>query len=83
MNGYQYGKFIPQIGPQTRYPFPPGVINNQGKNTLALSVWAQTENGAQLNVSLITYGVYRSGFDFNQDWKYLQPEWTAERSQYM
>lgn len=27
VNGYQYGKFIPQIGPQTRFPFPPGVIN--------------------------------------------------------
>lgn len=27
VNGYQYGKYIPQIGPQTRFPFPPGVIN--------------------------------------------------------
>ncbi|KAL1304118.1 hypothetical protein AAFC00_000549 [Neodothiora populina] len=83
MNGYQYGKFIPQIGPQTRFPIPPGVINNQGRNTLALSVWAQTDAGARLDtVRLFAYGVYESGFDFAQDWAYLQPGWTEDRLQY-
>ncbi|TIA26722.1 hypothetical protein D6C81_00485 [Aureobasidium pullulans] len=83
LNGYQYGKFIPHIGPQTRFPFPPGVINNQGKNTLALSVWAETDAGAKLDtVSLFAYNVYQTSFNFAQDFSYLQPEWTSERLQY-
>lgn len=83
LNGYQYGKYIPHIGPQTRFPFPPGIINNQGKNTLALSVWAETDAGAKLdNVSLFAYNVYETSFNFAQDWTYLQPGWTSERLQY-
>lgn len=83
LNGYQYGKYIPHIGPQTRFPFPPGVINNKGKNTLALSVWAETDAGAKLDgVSLFAYNVYETSFDFAQDWGYLQPGWTSERLRY-
>lgn len=83
MNGYQYGKFIPHIGPQTRFPFPPGVINGQGVNTLALSVWAETDAGARLDkVELFAYGVYATGFDFARDWSYLQPGWSEERLRY-
>ncbi|KAI4731224.1 hypothetical protein E4T49_00989 [Aureobasidium sp. EXF-10728] len=83
LNGYQYGKYIPHIGPQTRFPFPPGVINNQGNNTLALSIWAETDAGAKLDrVSLFAYNVYETSFNFAQDWTYLQPGWTSERLQY-
>jgi hypothetical protein len=77
---YQYGKYVPHIGPQTRFPIPPGIINTRGANTLGLSVWAQTDGGAKLSeVKLITYGVYETGFNFDRDWSYLQPPWTAER----
>ncbi|KEQ98433.1 glycoside hydrolase family 35 protein [Aureobasidium subglaciale EXF-2481] len=83
LNGYQYGKFITHIGPQTRFPFPPGIINNQGNNTIALSVWAETDAGAKLDtVSLFSYNVYETSFKFAQDWSYLQPGWTSERLQY-
>lgn len=82
MNGYQYGKYVPHIGPQTRFPIPPGVVNNRGKNTFALSLWAQTDEGAALSdVKLITYGQYQTDFKFNQDWSYLQPEWES-RAEY-
>lgn len=77
------GKFIPQIGPQTRFPFQPGVINNQGKNTIAVALWAQTDAGAKLsNATLFSYGKYQTGFDFGQDWQDLQPQWSKERLQY-
>ena len=57
MNGYQFGHYLPHIGPQTRFPFPPGVINNRGENTLAISLWALTEQGARLSqVDLVAYG---------------------------
>ncbi|KAK5127287.1 hypothetical protein LTR08_004450 [Meristemomyces frigidus] len=84
VNGYQYGKFIPQIGPQTRFPFPPGVINNNGENTISLSLWAQTDAGARLsNATLFAYGKYQTGFDFSQDWSALQPGWSSDRLQYI
>ncbi|KAF2233323.1 glycoside hydrolase family 35 protein [Viridothelium virens] len=83
MNGYQYGKYVPQIGPQTRFPFQPGIVNNHGTNTLAVSLWAQTEEGARLsNATLFAYGKYQTGFNVNQDWSYLQPTWTADRLLY-
>jgi beta-galactosidase len=82
VNGYQYGKYVPHIGPQTRFPVPPGVINNRGANTIGISLWAQTDEGAKLDeVKLISYGAYQTDFGFNQDWSALQPGWT-DRSQY-
>lgn len=83
LNGYQFGHYLPHIGPQSLFPFPPGVINNRGENTLAISMWALTDAGAKLDqVELVAYGKYRSGFDFNQDWGYLQPKWKDNRRQY-
>lgn len=80
---YQYGKYFPHIGPQTRYPIPPGILNLQGSNTLSVSLWAQTDAGAKLStLRLISYAKYESGFDFaGIDGKQLQPSWT-DRSQY-
>ncbi|KKK12171.1 hypothetical protein P175DRAFT_0510530 [Aspergillus ochraceoroseus IBT 24754] len=82
MNGYQYGHYLPHIGPQSLFPFPPGVINQQGENTLAISLWALTDQGARLDqVELTAYAKYRSGFEFGRDWSYLQPRW-EDRSMY-
>ena len=59
------------------------VINNQGKNTLAMAIWAQTDAGAQLtNATLFTYNQYQTGFDFSQVWSDLQPSYTSDRLQY-
>lgn len=81
MNGYQFGHYLPHIGPQTLFPFQPGVINN-GENTLSISLWALNEAGARLSqVELVAYGAYRTGFNFDRDWAYLQPGW-KDRSQY-
>ena len=83
VNGYRYVKYQPLIGPQSEFRFPPGVVNNRGSNTLALAVWAQSDVGAALaRAELVKYGVYESGFDFNQDWSYLQPGWTPGREVY-
>ncbi|GAB7355385.1 hypothetical protein MBLNU459_g5906t1 [Dothideomycetes sp. NU459] len=83
VNGYQYGKFIPQIGPQTRFPIPPGVVNNAGENTLAIGLWAQSDAGASLDtVELFAYGAYESSFGFSRDWSSLQPGWSRSRLQY-
>ncbi|KAJ5613996.1 hypothetical protein N7528_007650 [Penicillium herquei] len=55
VNGYQYGKYINNIGPQTSYPVPQGIFNYQGTNWLAVSLWAQDAGGAQLDDLEITY----------------------------
>lgn len=82
INGYQYGKYVPHIGPQTRFPVPPGVINNRGRNTIAVSLWAQTDAGAKLDgLKLVQYGQYQTDFKFNRDWSYLQPSW-EDRAEY-
>ncbi|CAK7214120.1 hypothetical protein SBRCBS47491_002041 [Sporothrix bragantina] len=61
INGYQYGKFVPHVGPQARFPIPPGILNmgagGHTNNTLALSLWAMTAAGAKLSkVALVGYG---------------------------
>ncbi|KAG7096629.1 hypothetical protein E1B28_004046 [Marasmius oreades] len=48
VNGYQYGKYVNHVGPQTSFPVPHGILNYKGKNTLAVSLWAMDEGGAQL-----------------------------------
>lgn len=59
VNGYQYGKFVPHIGPQSRYPIPEGILNYHGTNTLGITLWAMEEGGAKIegldwDVSMIT-----------------------------
>jgi hypothetical protein len=79
---YQYGKYVPHIGPQTTFPIPPGIINNRGNNAIGLSLWAQTNEGAKFNeIKLITFGLYQTDFGFSRNWQYLQPKW-SDRSQY-
>lgn len=39
VNGWQYGKFVSNVGPQTKFPVTEGILNYHGKNYLALSVW--------------------------------------------
>lgn len=83
INGYQFGKYVPHIGPQTRFPVPPGVMNNRGLNTIAVSLWAMTDEGANLDqVKLIEYGIYETSFGFDRDWRYLQPGWDEKRLGY-
>lgn len=83
VNGYQFGKFEPHVGPQSVFPVPPGIVNNRGTNTLALSLWAQEAAGARLDaVRLVSYGAYQTDFGFARDWSALQPAWT-DRSEYV
>ncbi|CAI6090445.1 unnamed protein product [Clonostachys chloroleuca] len=81
VNGYQFGKFVPHIGPQARYPVPEGILNHHGTNTLAITLWAMEEGGAKLegmgwHVSMIT----ESGFgDIELT---PAPEWEERKGAY-
>ncbi|KAJ6627468.1 glycoside hydrolase superfamily [Mycena sp. CBHHK59/15] len=49
VNGYQFGKYVNHIGPQTSFPVPQGILNYNGANTLAVSLWAAGSGGARLD----------------------------------
>lgn len=51
VNGYQFGKYVNNIGPQTRYPVPEGILlarGGGGVNYVAVSLWALDATGAQV-----------------------------------
>ncbi|KAI5779605.1 glycoside hydrolase superfamily [Geopyxis carbonaria] len=48
VNGYQMGKYVNHVGPQTVFPVPEGVLNHRGGNTLGVTLWAQAKEGAKV-----------------------------------
>ncbi|KAI0838260.1 glycoside hydrolase family 35 protein [Hypoxylon sp. FL0890] len=45
VNGWQFGKFVGHIGPQTSFPVPEGILNYNGENWIGLIVWRMEESG--------------------------------------
>ncbi|TQV93411.1 hypothetical protein V2A60_010179 [Cordyceps javanica] len=55
VNGFQYGKYISNIGPQTEFPVPEGILNYNGENWLGISIWALDGDGAKIpGLSLVS-----------------------------
>ncbi|KAF9258036.1 glycoside hydrolase family 35 protein [Marasmius fiardii PR-910] len=48
VNGWQFGRFVSSLGPQTSYPVPEGILNHHGSNEVLLTLWALNEGGAKL-----------------------------------
>ncbi|KFA71227.1 hypothetical protein S40288_03862 [Stachybotrys chartarum IBT 40288] len=48
VNGFQFGKYLSNIGPQDEYPVPEGILNYNGDNWLGLSIWALEDGGAKV-----------------------------------
>ncbi|KAJ5682963.1 hypothetical protein N7462_006128 [Penicillium macrosclerotiorum] len=83
VNGYQYGRFNPYVGNQLVYPVPAGILNYSGENTIAVALWAQTEEGASIEVGWRVNYVADSSLNVASiDGTELRPEWTKEREQY-
>lgn len=80
VNGYMFGKYIPYIGNQIVFPVFPGILNYHGKNTIALSIWAQEEVGGSVGIEWTVLGVFASSFDPGFDAGYLRPAWGVEAS---
>ncbi|KAG4434086.1 hypothetical protein IFR05_010446 [Cadophora sp. M221] len=57
VNGFQFGKYINNIGPQLSYPVPQGILNYQGTNWVAVEIWARQSNGARLAKFTLEAGV--------------------------
>ncbi|KAH9892198.1 beta-galactosidase B [Xylariomycetidae sp. FL2044] len=82
VNGYQYGRFNPYIGNQIDFPVPPGILNYSGDNTIAVTIWSQASEGAEMRIEWNLEYVHESSYDMNFDASYLRPGWTSERLEY-
>lgn len=83
VNGFLYGLFNPYIGNQVDFPVPPGILNYNGVNTIAISVWSQDDTqAARVDVGWETVYVHESGYDFEFDARALRPGWVESRLKY-
>jgi hypothetical protein len=63
VNGYQFGKYVNNIGPQTSFPVPEGILNYHGTNYIALSLWALDSAGTKVeDIKLVAGPVIQSAY---------------------
>jgi hypothetical protein len=54
---------VDHLGPQTKFPVPEGILNYQGQNVIAITLWAQQADGAKLEgLELVADAVIQSGY---------------------
>lgn len=53
---------VNNLGPQTSFPVPQGILNYSGTNYVAITLWSQEESGTKLGgLGLVVNGVFQSG----------------------
>ncbi|KAI1378420.1 glycoside hydrolase family 35 protein [Hypoxylon crocopeplum] len=57
VNGWQFGKLSSNVGPQTVFPVPEGILNYNGSNYVGISLWALEEGGAKIPALELVSGV--------------------------
>ncbi|KAF2472055.1 uncharacterized protein BDR25DRAFT_366810 [Lindgomyces ingoldianus] len=55
VNGWQFGKYVSTVGPQTTFPVPEGIFNYHGKNYLGVTVWGL--DGGPMKVPGLELGI--------------------------
>lgn len=81
VNGYQFGKYVNNLGPQTSFPVPEGVLNHNGLNYIAITLWALDAGGAKIDgLSLVAQRPLLSGY--NKPGLVPMPEWTLRSGAY-
>ncbi|KAJ7432340.1 glycoside hydrolase family 35 protein [Mycena latifolia] len=77
LNGWQFGKYVNSIGPQTVFVLPASILRRHSANTLAVMVWAMDGSGATVaGLQLISDGVFSTALQF-QD--YVTPDFKAQQ----
>ncbi|KAK1223567.1 hypothetical protein PQX77_013554 [Marasmius sp. AFHP31] len=61
VNGWNMGRYVADMGPQSKFPVPEGILDYGGTNTVAIILWATAASGAQidslaLNVDRVSFG---------------------------
>ncbi|KAI0018860.1 glycoside hydrolase superfamily [Xylariomycetidae sp. FL0641] len=81
VNGWQFGKFVANLGPQTRFPVPEGILNHNGNNTVALTLWSLGDEGARLDSFALEADMpVWSGY--RKPWASPQPAWEERKGAY-
>jgi hypothetical protein len=57
VNGWQFGKYVNNIGPQMRFPVPEGIWNYRGKNWLAITVWNLEDGEVKVDEVKLVAGI--------------------------
>ncbi|KAH8556835.1 glycoside hydrolase family 35 protein [Umbelopsis sp. PMI_123] len=61
INGWQFGKFANDLGPQSLFYAPEGILNHHGENTIAIGVIAVDEEVSLGKVTIEPYATLLSG----------------------
>lgn len=48
VNGYQFARYVSNVGPQVDFPVPEGILNYAGDNQIGLAIWAVESGGAKI-----------------------------------
>jgi hypothetical protein len=77
VNGWQYGKYVSNVGPQTNFPVPQGILNYNGSNYLGVSLWGLDGGATKLDgFEMGIDGVVWSGLG---EVKYVEGQTYAQR----
>ncbi|GAQ05349.1 probable beta-galactosidase E [Aspergillus lentulus] len=81
VNGYQFGKYVNDLGPQTNFPVPEGILNYNGVNYVALTLWALEHQGALVGgLELVASTPILSGY--RKPAQAPQPRWKPRQGAY-
>ncbi|KAI0747487.1 glycoside hydrolase superfamily [Fomes fomentarius] len=61
VNGWKFGKRVADIGPQTRFPVPPGILDYNGENTVAVALWVTQDVAIHPSLDLVLDGAVDGG----------------------
>ncbi|TQJ92178.1 beta-galactosidase [Streptomyces sp. SLBN-31] len=68
VNGWQMGNYVNYLGPQHSFPVPNGILDPNGRNSIAIAVWnLDGSTGGLGKVSLTDYGSYASSLRVAQN----------------
>jgi hypothetical protein len=72
---------VNNLGPQTTFPVPEGILNHNGNNDVALTLWSLDAAGAKLGgLALVPQAVIKSSY--SKPALVESPRWTARRQAY-
>src|SRR5260221_7131503 len=58
LTGWMLGIYLNDLGPQHIFSLPNGILNPNGRNTLAIAVWGEDSGAGLGSVNLYEYGAY-------------------------
>ncbi|KAJ3994765.1 glycoside hydrolase family 35 protein [Lentinula boryana] len=78
LNGWQIGKYINNLGPQTVFVLPAGILFRNSSNTLGLSLWSLDAEGASIaGLEFISDGTFTTALKFED---YHGPDYEDQES---